>query len=424
MRKQFIISVCVILLLTVTFYGQYQSLDSQAGQQANKFFSKMSSRCGDHYYFKYNEGKSFLYQCKYAPTVSVDGKAFRPKQLSEADRLNRVDPLPIAWEGYAKINLGLCRYQVYSPKDEPGYDAWGRWADKNHRSVFFKKTRAGWWFHNEPIGTELYTKDVIVPVDCNEVPGANKKTSEKLPSWQGEARVGNGALDGKVLKIPANYGRWIYVGTGPVVIGLGNPYSQIFVDGTNYTRNALGQTKSYNPDAIAPSLMLGAIIVKIGNNGTPLQPFSDSNYNSLSGYTINSNQEVYVAINDSYHGDNRGEHIIVIRGNNLNLNLEAPPSEQRPPTLGRNDDPDSSAFKTPDPTLARLIQDELRQKGNLNIEVEVFKSDSAWLRVNYKGGSLDRKKTQEMIHEIANRRNFRAVIYFQLQVKGQLIWVR
>lgn len=343
MKKQFVIDIkfvltalCLVFLLTVSFYGQYpQSMDAQARQQASSFFSRMYSRCGEYYYFKYNAGKSFLYQCKYAPTVSVIGKTFEPKQLSEADRLNGVDPLPITWEGYARIDLGLCRYQVYSPNDEPGYNAWGPWADKNHFSLKFKKTRAGWSFDNEQSG-KAYVADVVVPVNCDEVPSANKKTPVKSPYWDGKDGWANGAVrGGDILKIPANFGDWLYVGRGPMVVGLGSPFSRIFIDGTDNTRSGWGGalyygSQKYSLDSIAPNLMLGAILIKVGKNGVPIQPFGTSSSDETKPYSIDSNEEIYVAINDSYHADNRGEHIVLVKGNNLNPNLENPPSVVAP----------------------------------------------------------------------------------------------
>jgi len=146
------------------------SLDAQALVQAKQFFSRMYKRCGEYYYYQKREQRFDLYQCKYAPTVSVNGKTLQPKRLSEADRLNGVDPLPVTWEGGTRINLGLCRRQSYYNKVGLGPDAWGQWEDNNSYALNFKNVKGEWQFYNEPTGGEMYTKKVIVPIACEEVP--------------------------------------------------------------------------------------------------------------------------------------------------------------------------------------------------------------------------------------------------------------
>lgn len=331
-------SVCLSLSLSLATSSTQRnqgSLDQEALQQSRQFFGKMSQKCGDYYYYKYNQGKSFLYQCKYAPTVSVEGKAMQPRQLSEADRLNGVDPLPIAWHGRAIIHLGLCRMQSYSPQSFPGYSAWESWIQVNDDAVPLTNRKGQWEFYNQPTGREAYTVKVITPITCDDVPSETRRFAAKPPYWTGEAKNGAGYPIGYVLRIPATYGKWLSLGRGPMTFRLPSVFSRILVDGTDNSITPVGDGTHYGTpapsSAIGPGLKLGALIVKIGQNGTPFQPFTRGDTKRLlDGYTVNAIDEVFIAINDSDFSDNRGEHVIIVQGQNINMSLDAAPQQNVP----------------------------------------------------------------------------------------------
>lgn len=317
-----LITATMLLTISPTLFSstrsQTHSLDDQALAQAKQFFSKMSIRCGQYYYYTYREQIAVMYQCKYAPTISVEGRAIQPRRLSEADRLNGVDPLPIAWQGRAVINLGLCRRQVPGPHG-PGSDAWERWLDRNSDAVGLINRKGQWEFANQPTGRELYTVKTVLPITCKDVPDPSRKSAPTPPSWRG--RHYNG---GQILRLHATYDRWFYMGRGPMTLKLPSTYSQITIDGTNNIRTPLGGAmylgaKTTDPGALAPNIKLGAVIVKIGNDEEPIQPFTESMSPVNDGFHIRSNEEIFIAINDSYFADNRGAHVVIVEGGDLNF---------------------------------------------------------------------------------------------------------
>lgn len=368
----FMIAVFVLTSLSPTNPSSAQrkqniSLDDQALVQAKQFFSRMHKRCGEYYYYQKREQRFDLYQCKYAPTVSVNGKTLQPKRLSEADRLNGVDPLPVAWDGGASINLGLCRHQGYYRKVDLGPDAWGRWEDNNTDALNFKNLKGTWQFYNEATGQEMYTKKVIVPIKCEDVPDANRIAPVNLPSWGKDNK-------GTLLRIPANYGEWFYLGTGPLIIK--PDYNNIYIDGTGSTRGIEGGGS--NPQALAPDAQLGALIAKIGKHGPPFQIFKPRDtITQLDGYKVKSSDEVYIAINDSNFRDNRGMHIVYLRGENLCTNCPHQPavtSSRLAPVSGGV--LNGKAISLPDPAypaIARaakaagtvVVQVTIDEKGNV-----------------------------------------------------------
>lgn len=293
--------------------NQNSSLDEQAFAQASRFFGRMYAKCGEYYYYSYtlSFGEAFLYQCKYAPSTSAKGRTLQPRQLSEADRLNGVDPLPVAWDGSAIINLGLCRHQVYRQQTGPGYSAWGEWSDRNDEFLPLTKKKGRWEFLNklQARGGEK----VIVPVTCDDIPSQSKRAPVKSPYW-----------DGNLLKIPATFNGWFSLGRGPMRVRLpGGTYSQIIIDGSNSPRTPQGGASAPS-DALAPGLKLGAIIIRIGNNGKPFEAFGGGTINLLDGIQIDSSEEIFIAINDSNFGDNKGEHVVRILGQDRSSLNEAP----------------------------------------------------------------------------------------------------
>lgn len=86
--------------------------------------------------------------------------------------------------------------------------------------------------------------------------------------------------------------------------------------------------KKTDPNALAPNAALGSVIVKIGKAGEPFQAFTDRSDPANEGLRIRENDEVYIAINDSNFVDNRGAHLVVVEGGDLNVNAEPGPNSQ------------------------------------------------------------------------------------------------
>jgi hypothetical protein len=130
-----------------------------------------------------------------------------------------------------------------------------------------------------------------------------------------------------MLSLPANYHKWFYLGKGPLTLKLTRPYSQIQIDRTNSSRNPFGvamfrDAQEWDPKALAPDALLGAIVIKIGKDRKPVQPFNDGMDPTKVGFQLTSTHEIYIAINDSYFPDNTGTHTVVVEGGELNLSGE------------------------------------------------------------------------------------------------------
>ena len=157
---------------------------------------------------------------------------------------------------------------------------------------------------------------------------ATRRAAPRPPSWRGEYQ------GQQILSLPANYDKWFYSGKGTMTLKLLRPYSQIQIDGTNSSRNPFGgatfpDAQKSDPKALAPAVLLGAIVVKIGKDSKPLQAFNERMDPTKGGLQIRSTHEIYIAINDSYFADNRGTHTVVIEGGELNLSsVETLPAPQ------------------------------------------------------------------------------------------------
>ena len=309
MNKILITFLCLFSL--TTFCYSQPSLDGDAMREAKEFFKDKWCHCDDgYYYFKYTIGDSVLYQCKYEPSISIEGTTFKSRQLSEADKLNGVDPLPVAYEGLLSVNLNLCRGQRYSSRDEAGFDSWGLWSDRENKAAWvrFYNIKGKWRFDNN-----IPSRPNIVPLTCNDIPSKNKVAKDVTPFWE------DNSYYGRKLVIPATYGKWFYIGRGPLKISRGDLFTYINLDGTPKKANAGGYNWGTNTDALAPNIALGSIIGKIGENGQPFQVLPILMYQTFptKDYTVDISDKVYIAINDSDYTDNRGQHVVFVSGESL-----------------------------------------------------------------------------------------------------------
>jgi hypothetical protein len=119
------------------------SFYDEAFEQATKFVDANTIHCGEVYYLQSNQD---LWACKNPFEVELDGKEFESKQLSEADKLNGVDPQPVEWRGNFKINMKLCRtlsVAIASTK------AWSEWRDTDwHKPKTITKAKGKWTIDN------------------------------------------------------------------------------------------------------------------------------------------------------------------------------------------------------------------------------------------------------------------------------------
>jgi hypothetical protein len=171
------------------------------------------------------------------------------------------------------------------------------------------------------VGLVLSLLSIVVDNTWSQVPNPTGKAAAKPPSWTEQSE------DRHVLRLPANYDRWFYVGKGPMTLKLTPSYSQIQIDGSKNSRTPLGgatdlDAPQSDPKALVPNALLGAIVVKIGKDSKAFQAFTERMDPTRVGLQIRSTHEIYIAINDSYFPDNRGTHTVVVEGGTLNLSSE------------------------------------------------------------------------------------------------------
>lgn len=119
------------------------SLYDEAFNEATKFVEAHSVRCGEIYYLLSDD---YLWACKYPFEVEVDGKQFFPKEISEADKLNEVDSLPIEWSGNFEIKMRLCRTMSLGPASNK---TWSEWRDTDsHKPKQISKAKGNWTIDN------------------------------------------------------------------------------------------------------------------------------------------------------------------------------------------------------------------------------------------------------------------------------------
>lgn len=88
-------------------------LYKEANELANEHFKKYVVKCNDTYFWKTmrsnDTGAYVAFAGKGEPVVKVDGRYFPPKILSTAEKLNKVDPQPIEWDGTATLHFEAVR---------------------------------------------------------------------------------------------------------------------------------------------------------------------------------------------------------------------------------------------------------------------------------------------------------------------------
>jgi hypothetical protein len=111
-----------------------QGMNNEAHKLANQYWSKLI-KCGRSY-FLYSDDRLFEYRDK--PHFSFNGQALNARPLSRVENLNRVDPLPIEWDGSTNVSFEVCRMNT-SHSELPGaygygrtlWDGWGNWTNQH-----------------------------------------------------------------------------------------------------------------------------------------------------------------------------------------------------------------------------------------------------------------------------------------------------
>jgi len=145
-----------------------QILNQEAVERAKEFWDPRIIKCNGNYYFRSSTpglGSTFVFECRRLTKFSVNGTTHYPRQLSEADQLNGVDPLPIEWEGGIKIEFETCRQSESGNGRVPG---WGQWYDKKSiDNQWIKKVKGTWQIAaSAHIGND---NDRALPFDCSSI---------------------------------------------------------------------------------------------------------------------------------------------------------------------------------------------------------------------------------------------------------------
>lgn len=251
-------------------------LNREAQELAEKYWNERLTKCGESLYWKryYQESDQEYYQATGEPYIWVQGSYHEPKTLSEAERLNKVDPQPTEYSGTITLEFPVARVV----KGVPCIMDVCSWKDNFKTTVSISKAKGEW---NINPGTKqvrsIQCSDVILPDGGEAV--------TKTKSGQ--------------INFPATHDGWYSLGKGPYTIGI---YGTVSTDTPNNGwTNPTGFNKIMGDDALAPGLPLGALVAKRGKNGKPFAPIT----NDLE-FHYDGKEELFIGINDSDHTDNKG----------------------------------------------------------------------------------------------------------------------
>lgn len=251
-------------------------LNQEAQELAENYWKEKLTKCGDSLYWKryYQESDQEYYQANGEPYIWVKGSYHPPRELSEAQRLNKVDPQPAEYDGTITLEFPVARLV----KGVPCTLDVCSWKDNFKTTVAIRKAKGAW---NIDSGTKQ-----VRSIQCTDV---------ILPEG-GEAvtKTGSGQIN-----FPATHEGWYSLGKGPFTIGI---YGTVSTDApNNMWTNPTGFKKVMGDDALAPGLALGALVAKRGKNGKPFAPIT----NDLE-FDYDGTEELFIGINDSDYTDNKG----------------------------------------------------------------------------------------------------------------------
>lgn len=198
-RSPFVFAV-LLLVAVLSTTAQRRSVPStqpskeevlyrEAYKQVMDFWDSRIINCNGDYYFAAKSlevNQTFLFECKRRTKFQVEGTTFYPRQLSEAEQLNGVDPLPVEWAGRVQIEFEVCRQSERGNSRIPG---WGSWYDKKSiEGQGIQKVKGVWNLSNNlHIGND---HDRPLTLACSEVQSylsdlpSNEASDNRPPSKQ------------------------------------------------------------------------------------------------------------------------------------------------------------------------------------------------------------------------------------------------
>jgi hypothetical protein len=163
--------------------GQPSTLYSEAQKQAETFWKKNLSKCGESYYWEVENRFDWgiisdkLYECKGEPSIFAEGEEFNVRELTEAEKLNGVDPQPEEWKGNATVMFAACRMMgrlrknnVTPEQEKSQNSSWDRWRDNVSFQMLLRKSKGRWFLTNIPPYKDGSTGVFIKPVQCSNIP--------------------------------------------------------------------------------------------------------------------------------------------------------------------------------------------------------------------------------------------------------------
>src|SRR5438105_3400915 len=92
------------------------------------FWAKRIVECsGSFYWFRQRGTEASLAECQHEPNVEAYGEVLAPLELTEAQRLNHVDPLPVEFDGKGTMRISTCRESHWDTTY--GSSPFGEWLD-------------------------------------------------------------------------------------------------------------------------------------------------------------------------------------------------------------------------------------------------------------------------------------------------------
>lgn len=170
-----------------------ERLQKEAEAQAEAFWKKAVIKCGDTYYWHigaYYEGKgNYSYR--------VNGTYHAPAQLTEAQKLNGVDPQPEEWDGTLQVIFPAGREMAVVYGDPS-------WRDNYEFPLMhIKKIKGQWRLYGESQYGFLH----FVPIkNCSEIPGVGHQGDNSSSGCEHSL--------GSAIKA-----KWIQAGGGQGVLG-------------------------------------------------------------------------------------------------------------------------------------------------------------------------------------------------------------
>lgn len=145
------------------------TLDEQAQAFGQEWVDARFQKCGQYYISKHADGEWIETTTK--PNIIVTGSYVPPRALTEADRLNGVDPQPNEWVGQLGVRAATYRRSVNYPGS--GLQ-WYGWDSNYDRGFILYKQKGAWYITNTDAGR------LIPSFNCSEIPRGLRDASNNV----------------------------------------------------------------------------------------------------------------------------------------------------------------------------------------------------------------------------------------------------